>query len=428
MNAGCPLCGGECAGAELGPLLIPRLGWLWEQVGRAADRRGDAALVQGSLSVRAPTSPDERAAARGLVGGRVLKQGQSRSIDLSRLTLKLRVRGARLTPGAVAAHALGRRLALRAAVDAQRREHEQDLLGGFLEAARSVPHDSFRTPERIWAGLRRSGWVTRLAAVDDPKSFLRSATAVIAALPPADTRIDRRRLAADATGDPHALDHDSALARFVIAILVSVGCIAGGQRPRDAWASLRVDSDDIVGGLTAVGIAPLGWNLPPGVAVTLPPRTLSRCDWPPPSCSNSWVFVTENPSVASAAADLAAGEVKIRLLCTSGTPSADEITAIARLAHQGWRVAVRADFDAAGLAHVAAILERTPGAVPWRMRAEDYAESLKEVIANETTLERIPNSPWAPQLAALMRERGRAAYEEALLPTLLEDLQAGSPP
>lgn len=212
-----------------------------------------------------------------------------------------------------------------------------------------------------------------------------------------------------------------------MAILVSAGCIAGGQRPRDAWASLRVDSDDIVGGLTAVGIVPLGWSLPPGAAVTLPPRTLNRCEWPPPDSSDSWIFVTENPSVASAAADLAAGQVRIRLLCTSGTPSIDEISAIARLAHEGWHVAVRADFDAAGLAHVAAILERTPGAVPWRMRAKDYAESLKDVVANETILERIPDAPWDPPLSALMRERRTAAYEESLLSVLLEDLRHGVP-
>lgn len=414
-------------GAELGPLLDPRLAWLWEQIGRAGDRRGDAAMVEGSLSICAPTSPDERAAARGLVGGRILKQGQSRSIDLSDLTLKLRVRGASLTPGAVAAHALGRRLALRAAVDAQRRQHEQDLMGVFLEAARSVPHDSFRIPEHIWAGLRRSGWVTRLATVDDPGRFLRLATAVIAALPAIDARTDRRRLAADATGDPHALDHDSALARFVMAILVRTGRIAGGQRPRHAWASLGVDSDDIVGGLTAVGIAPVGWTLPPGTAITLPPRTLSRCEWPPPDAANSWVFVTENPSVVSAAADLAASEVKIRLLCTSGTPSADEIMAIARLARQGWNIAVRADFDAAGLAHVAAILAGTPEAVPWRMKTEDYVESLRDVIGNETTLGRISDAPWDPQLSALMREKGAAAYEESLLSALLDDLRRGVP-
>ncbi len=232
MSGGCPLCGGECAGAELAPLLDPRLGWLWEQIGRTADHRGDAALVEGTLWVRAPISPDERAAARGLVGGRVLKQGQSRNIDLSQLTLKLRVRGARLTPGAVAAHALGRSLALRAAADAQRRKQEQELMTVFLDAVRAVPHDSFREPDRVWASLRRSGWITRLATIDEPERFLRWATAVAAALPPADMRTDRRRLAADATGNPHALDHGSALAGFVIAMLVGAGRIAPRQRRR----------------------------------------------------------------------------------------------------------------------------------------------------------------------------------------------------
>jgi hypothetical protein len=101
----CSLCGDACAEAELEPLLDARLAWFWEQIGRAADRRGDAALAEGSLSVRAPDAPDQRAAAGGLVGGKVLKQGQTRNIDLSQLTLKLRVRGPHLTPGAVAAHA-----------------------------------------------------------------------------------------------------------------------------------------------------------------------------------------------------------------------------------------------------------------------------------------------------------------------------------
>src|SRR6266568_2971189 len=42
----------------------------------------------------------------------------------------------------------------------------------------------------------------------------------------------------------------------------------------------------------------------------------------------SWVFVTENPSILSAAADLADDVETVRVLCTSGTPSASEIGAI----------------------------------------------------------------------------------------------------
>lgn len=427
MSAGCPLCGGECGGAELAPLLDPRLGWFWEQIGRTADRRGDPVLVEGVLSVRAPVSADARAAAIGLVGGRVLKQGQCRSIDLSQLTQKIRVRGARLTPGAVAAHALGRRLALRAAADAERRKREQELGTTFLDAVQSMPSDDLHEPDRIWASLRRNGWVARLTTINEPERLIRWAAAVVAALPAASNRIDRRRLAAAATGNPHALDHGSVLAGFVMAMLVGAGRVAPRQRPRAAWASVRVDCDDIVGGLTAVGILPVGWSLPPGTTVTLPPRTLSRCEWPPPDSADAWIFVTENPSIASAATDLAASAGNIRLLCTSGTPSAEEIAAIARLALQGWRIAVRADFDAAGLEHVAAILDKTPGAVPWRMSADDYAASLEHVIAEKVALERLPDTSWDPQLSVEMYERGVAAYEESLLPALLEDLRRGAP-
>lgn len=427
MNASCPLCDGECSGAELAPLLDPRLGWFWEQIGRTADRRGDPALVEGMLSVRAPVSADERAAASGLVGGRVLKRGQSRNISLPQLTAKLRVRGASLTPGTVAAHALGRRLALRAAADAQRRRREQELLATFLDASQAMPNDGPHELERIWTSLRRSGWVARLTSVDGPERLLRWATAVVAALPPADLRTDRRRLAAAATGNPHALDHGSVLAGFVMAMLVGAGRIAPRQRPRAAWASVRVDCDDIVGGLTALGILPVGWSLPPGVAVTLPPRTLGRCEWPRPDSPNTWIFVTENPSVASAAADLAVSAESIRLLCTSGTPSGEEVAAIARLALQGWRIAVRADFDSAGLEHVAAVLDKTPGAVPWRMSADDYTASLEHVIGEEVPLDRLPDTSWDPGLLAEMRERGLAAYEESLLPALLDDLRRGIP-
>src|SRR5207245_155605 len=117
----------------------------------------------------APDASEERAAATGLVGGRVLKPGQSRSIDLAQLTLKLRVRGPQLTPGAVAAHALGRRLAIRATANAQRRAQEQDLFSVFLKMASSARHDTFCEPERIWEAFRRGGGVARLLATDAPE-------------------------------------------------------------------------------------------------------------------------------------------------------------------------------------------------------------------------------------------------------------------
>jgi uncharacterized protein (TIGR02679 family) len=158
--------------------------------------------------------------------------------------------------------------------------------------------------------------------------------------------------------------------------------------------------------------------------VTLPPRVLARCAWPPGG--DSWVFVTENPSVTSAAADLAANGAEVRLICTSGTPSPGEIAAIARLPAAGWRVAVRADFDPAGLGHVAAIWSATTDAVPWRMSTSDYLESLSSEPA-APPLDMVPETGWNHGLTAAMRDRGRPGYEEALIPKLLEDLRHGEP-
>jgi uncharacterized protein (TIGR02679 family) len=424
MSDHCPLCDGACAGADLGPLLEPQLAWLWEQLGRTADRRGDPNLTAGDLQLRAPESAEERAAVVGLVGERTLKQGQARRLELASLTAALRRRGSRLTPGAAAAHALGRRLAVRAASELERREREAALKAVFESAAARAPQATFSAPTLVWTALRRAGWIGRLLGMERPELLVRSAFAVIAALPAAGSRVDRRRLASDTTGDPHALDHGSPLAAAVLAVLAAADLLLAGQRPRDAWNALGVDCDDLLGGLIAVGIAPLGWSLPLGAVVTLPPRVLASCEWPV-SDERRWIFVTENPSVAGAAADL--GLEGSRLLCTSGTPSAVEIAAIARLADAGWSIAARADFDAAGLAHVLAILRGVRGSVAWRMRSTDYVDSLRPELQSTAPLGDIPDTPWDPQLAMVMRARGFVAYEETLLPALLGDLQQFRP-
>jgi hypothetical protein len=94
----------------------------------------------------------------------------------------------------------------------------------------------------------------------------------------------------------------------------------------------------------------------------------------------------------------------------------------------GWRIAARADFDAAGLAHVTALLDAAPSAVPWRMDVAAYLLSLDRApnalkITDTSSL----SSPWCPALSTKMRTRGRAAYEETLHPELLHDLLMGSP-
>jgi uncharacterized protein (TIGR02679 family) len=423
----CPLCDGECWDANLLPLLGDDLAWLWEQVAAIADRRGDPIMLEGTVTVRAPTAPGQRAAALGLVSGRPLIAGQSRRVNLAELSASVRRHGPVLTPGAVAAHAVGRQLAVRARRRDDRHRFEQRL-ARLGDAWAASSHSPVATAwEAALLALHRAGWVAKLYAADDADRLLEQAFAVLDALPETGSQLDRRVLASNIAHNPHALDDGEPLAALVLALLSAVGITSFGQRSRAAWAAVGVNCDDLTGGLIAVGIYPAGWQLSTGAAVILPPRELASCQWPAAPTTRAWVFVTENPSVASAAADLAATGVPVHLLCTSGTPSAVEVAAIARLVDVGWRVALRADFDAAGIAHVAAMLRAAPSSYLWRMGARDYEESLS-CGDGTVPLAQIPDTPWELALGTAMRTRGLATFEEAMLPNLLADLRLGEPP
>jgi hypothetical protein len=95
----CPLCNGVCDGADLGPLLRPELAWLWQALAAAADRRGDESLTSGpAVTVTAPLAPAERAAAAGLIGGRLLEPGQRRRVSLQELTAAVATEGLHSPP------------------------------------------------------------------------------------------------------------------------------------------------------------------------------------------------------------------------------------------------------------------------------------------------------------------------------------------
>lgn len=422
--SGCPYCAGECAYADLAPLLTEHLQWLWLAVGKTADRRGDTALTTGKLTVTAPKQPQARSAAIGLLGGSVLRAGQKRTVDLAALTTRLRTRGNALTPGAVAAHALGRRLAVKAAAKRTRDELLHALHDDLDSRLKQLPehvHKRIDIPE-VWSRLRTAGWLARLAAHPDPHQLIAQAATVLAALPAPGQRSDRRLLV---PSDPHALDDGTPLAGLVLALANTAG-----PKRRDAWNALGIDYDDLTGGLLALGIHPTGWSLPADAVVTIPPRELARCAWPPPPATDTWVFVTENPSVVTAATELATKSLPapVRLLCTVGTPSALEATAVAALADLGWQVTARADFDPAGLAHLRALLAASPAIVPWRMSATDYLSSTIPVETDTPLSITAADTPWDITLAQAMTRTAARGYEEALLPQLLADLANGRPP
>ncbi|GAA0506551.1 hypothetical protein Ade02nite_95440 [Paractinoplanes deccanensis] len=414
MTSRCPWCTRDCTGVDDAALRGENLDWLWQRLADVGDRRGDQDLVTGTAAVTAPADATQRAAVTGLVGGRTPRAGQTIRVDLSALTARLQAHDPRLTPGMLAAHTAGRSLGERIRGNAERRD--------ALDRLRHHTLNVIDTEREFWPALHRAGWAARLLAADNPEQIVDQAAATIAALPASGGRLDRRRLADSITGFPHALDNGT-LPGLVLAILTATGRIPAGLPPRAAWAAAGIDCDDLTGGLLALGIHPAGWSLPVGTVVTIPPRELARCAWPEAPQSGVRVFVTENPSVVTAAADLSNG-APVRLLCTVGTPSALEIDAIGGLADAGWEVAVRADFDQAGLQHVASLLAGIPSAVPWRMKAADYLSSLTSPTHGRTRLDTaaLPATAWDPDLHEVMIESGYAAYEESLIDQLMDDL------
>ncbi|MCU1492320.1 MAG: hypothetical protein JWO62_84 [Acidimicrobiaceae bacterium] len=385
-------------------LVVPELRWFWGQLATQADRRGDPDMSTGTLSVVAPESSEERAAAIGICG-KVLAAGQRRRVDLAELVSLTEP----LSPGEVAASVLGRPLAERRLAADGQRAREAELCDALRGAVPDLDSDAI-------AALRSSGAIKRLSKISDAEQVVEHVGAVMRDLPDGPGMVDRRLLALVA-GSPHALDAGQPVAGMCLSLLSALGRVEAGMSARDAWAAVGVVYDDITGGLSVVGLVPDGWTVPEHAPVTLPPKALARCTWP--AGRGRVVFVTENPSVLSAAAGIAGA----RAICTTGTPSRLEITSLGKLAAAGWRLAIRADFDDTGLTNTAAILGAVPDALAWRMGATDYLGALQASRSVEPLrLDRLGQTPWDPELAAVMRHHGVAVFEETLLDDLLDDI------
>jgi uncharacterized protein (TIGR02679 family) len=423
----CSLCGGGCHDANLDALLSAELLWLWEKLAAAADRRGDPHLTDGSgVVVRAPDNPAQRAAAVSMLGGPT-QPGQQRTLSLPALTSLIQRHGARLTPGAVAAHAVGRPLAQRALRSSQKAEALKLLAASLTARLRDANIQATSTDVRDIVDSVRKGALTKLLVLLDPEQVINDAVSVLQTLPPPGRYLDRRLLAQRVLADPHGLDEGRPVEVLARALLVATGQVPAGARPRIAWSRVGVKWDEISGGISVLGIHPQGWSLPSTAVATIPPIELTHCRWPSPSHPESWAFVTENPSVLTAARRLSRTGRTVRLLCTSGTPSEIETAAIAGLTARGWELAVRADFDESGLRHVQSMLNAAPTATPWRMTHQDYLDALDPIRRTLLPAEARLESPWDPELANAMQASGAAVFEESLLSHLLDDLAHGRP-
>lgn len=246
---------------------------------------------------------------------------------------------------------------------------------------------------------------------------------------PCDPPVERTRLAAALTGDPHALDDDQPLSRLLTGQL-AFRC--GEPRPSTArerralWHRFGVLGDAASADVLTLGLRPLpggqlatalttlhGWH----VRLTVGQLARERLRFPP----GLDVSLCENVTVLTAA-EARHGSACSPLLCLKGWPSSAGWALLDALARDGATFRYHGDFDWDGL-RIAALLHEEVSARPWRFGADDYLLGIASHADRTRPLDgRVAADSPQKELVAAMLESGRELHEEVVLEDLLGDL------
>ncbi|GLX97652.1 TIGR02679 family protein [Herbidospora sp. NBRC 101105] len=397
----------------------PCLDPLWAAVRRKLERQRLA--IEGVVTV---TLDDSGAAHLSGLLSRRITPGRVR-VALDVLDEALRRSAAAHGLLTVVAEITGRALVDRTAVRERARESWSEVFSLIDERVARPPWGAAYV-----AGLRRSGLLTRVGVAASLHAIGQAAPILddLFADGAGDRQWERAELAARHLGDAHGLDDGRLVASLVLRALAA----AQGSPPpetaadrRDLWHGAGVIADQLSGTVLVWGLRPPGldrWSAMMreradlGLATHLTVHELLRADvrYHP---AGGPVFACENPQVLQAAIRTPAEHP---LMCLYGNPAAAGLLLLRRLAGQRVNVRYHGDFDWPGLAIARRIIGL--GAEPWRMSADDY-ESAVPADDRATTLHGRPvATPWDPRLETVMRDRGVAVHEEAVLESLLPDL------
>lgn len=395
---------------------------------RARFERGDP----GTSFTLAGLTPAQRRALEGLTG-RSLRMANSMRLTLPELDAVLTRAGLAASLREALEILDGPILDLKAQRQALEEAWEQ--LGGTIQEPRLLSF--LAAPGALTLVKRLSG---------DPASaqqLLTRAECVLARLPA--RGIPLAQLAAETQGDAHALDPGMPLATLVLraAPVIAAPAAPGPEcvelydverrdiegredtedglqeGPREQWARLGVTVNELSAPVLCLNLPVQDGVLSPGEPVHLSLRTLLRA---PPSWSHADrdVFVCENPSIVTVAADRL-GKSCAPLMCTDGMPRTAQRTLMTQLRSAGARLRYHGDFDWPGLT-IANLVLRRLGALPWRLRAEDYEAACR--AGGLPLLGSRVEASWEPRLAQAMQHAGIAVHEEAVVESLLEELGA----
>jgi uncharacterized protein (TIGR02679 family) len=385
---------------------------------RSLERTGGD--LTGSVSVKDPDDAERKA----LIG----ITGQYRPEGVGQITVKLADLDAAVreaTGGGLAEllDRIGPPLRNRP-VEKQRLEAARDAMGRSAEKSSLVSEPWYAE----WlAESRRDGTLTKLARAGED-ARLGQAVRVLELIEGRDEPVLLQALAADVTGDTHALDHGTTLSTLVLRALASRGSFSrptSTEDRREVWDAAGVIVDDLASRVLVLGLPASGTGL--GEWLTSAARlgvpfyvTLQQLVALPVTVGTPVVYVCENPAVLRrAAGELGASSAP--LICTEGRPS----TAFHRLASAviagGGELRYHGDFDWPGVSIGGSIIARH-GAIPWRFTAADYRAGVR-VEGDYVALSGAARpTPWDPGLSPAMSETGRAVYEESVADALIADL------
>jgi uncharacterized protein (TIGR02679 family) len=397
-------------------------------VHRLRRRMSRGQRLTGKVHLRG-TSPNERAAIDKLFG-RLPTRGESLTVDLDTLTQILsHARACDSLEQAVVA-ICGPVADERLLWLSRQKEWEQV----WLRARSRVEGNAAGL--RWFDDLNASGLLKRLAE-DDPHvatTLLSQGVSIVEQAPYAAVRL--AELAAQITGNSHALDTGQPLATLVIRLARQFAESARWKTTaerRDAWEVLGVLCDELSAPVLVLNLRAdsesltgraLNLHAAAGEPYRISVRQLRRN--PPafdPTTSGSVVFVCENPTVVDVAANKLGCSCR-PLVCIDGQPKTASRLLLDHLATAGIRLQYHGDFDWDGI-RIGNTVMRRHGATSWRFNASDYGEASESEHALKGGA---VTADWDAGLARLMVSVGKCIHEENVLNSLLDDLVSVSVP
>jgi uncharacterized protein (TIGR02679 family) len=200
-----------------------------------------------------------------------------------------------------------------------------------------------------------------------------------------------------------------------------------GERARDQWARVGITVNELAAPVLCLNLPASGNAVAAKVAraaaasgdpVHLTLRMLLR-DPPAWDVSGRRVYVCENPSILSIAADRLGVDCP-PLICTNGMPAAAQQVLLRQLVARGASLAYHGDFDWAGI-RIGNFVMGELQASAWRFSAQDYQAACAGSTGTLSEGERV-EALWDARLSAEMSSQRKAIHEEAVGDTLIGDL------